>query len=118
MRFGCVLADAGYGLSAPFRQGPTTRGLAWDVGILRRLRLRRRQSKRWTRCVAAALLYSGAPLSHLKIYPVDVKLIWPIAGRGRPRKRYIPNIPSSAAEDMFADAKWQNVSGETGPKVD
>jgi SRSO17 transposase len=33
MRFGCVLADAGYGLSAPFRQGLTTRGLAWAVGI-------------------------------------------------------------------------------------
>jgi SRSO17 transposase len=28
VRFGCVLADAGYGLSAPFRQGLTTRGLA------------------------------------------------------------------------------------------
>jgi SRSO17 transposase len=26
VRFGCVLADAGYGLSAPFRQGPTERG--------------------------------------------------------------------------------------------
>ena len=25
VRFGCVLADAGYGLSAPFRQGLTTR---------------------------------------------------------------------------------------------
>ena len=33
MRFGCVLADAGYGLSPPFRQGLTTRGLAWAVGI-------------------------------------------------------------------------------------
>jgi len=28
MRFGCVLADAGY-VSAPFRQGLATRGLAW-----------------------------------------------------------------------------------------
>jgi SRSO17 transposase len=28
VRFGCVLADAGYGLSAPFRQGLTVRGLA------------------------------------------------------------------------------------------
>ena len=28
VRFGCVLADAGYGLSAPFRQGLTTRGAA------------------------------------------------------------------------------------------
>ncbi len=29
VRFGCVLADAGYGMSAPFRQGLTTRKLAW-----------------------------------------------------------------------------------------
>ena len=35
VRFGCVLADAGYGLSAPFRQGLTERGLAWAVGIPR-----------------------------------------------------------------------------------
>jgi len=30
-RFGCVLADAGYGLSAPFRQGLTARKLTWAV---------------------------------------------------------------------------------------
>jgi SRSO17 transposase len=83
-----VLADAGYGLSAPFRQGLTVRGLAWAVGIPH----------------------------HLKVYPVDVKLIWPVAGRGRPRKRYIPDILSSAAEDMLADAKWQNVSWRNGTK--
>jgi SRSO17 transposase len=88
VRFGCVLADAGYGLSAPFRQGLTARRLAWAVGIPR----------------------------HLKVYPVDVKLIWPAAGRGRPRKRYIPDILSSAAEDMLADAKWQNVSWRNGTK--
>src|SRR6201993_4885097 len=80
VRFGCVLADAGYGLSAPFRQGLTTRGLAWAVGIPR----------------------------HLKVYPVGVKLIWPVAARGRPRKRHIPDILSRAAEDMLANAKWQN----------
>jgi SRSO17 transposase len=28
-RFGCVLADAGYGLSAPFRQALSSRGLRW-----------------------------------------------------------------------------------------
>jgi SRSO17 transposase len=49
VRFGCVLADAGYGLSAPFRQGLTARKLAWAVGIPR----------------------------HLKVYPVGVRLIWP-----------------------------------------
>src|SRR5712672_2677246 len=86
VRFGCVLADAGYGLSAPFRQELTTRGLAWAVGIPR----------------------------HLKVYPVGVKLIWPVAGRGRPRKRHIPDVLSRAAEDMLADSKWQNVSWRNG----
>jgi SRSO17 transposase len=33
MRFDCVLADAGYGLSTPFRQGLTTRGLAHSSSI-------------------------------------------------------------------------------------
>src|SRR2546430_669220 len=82
VRFGCVLADAGYGLSAPFRQGLTARKLAWAVGIPR----------------------------HLKVYPVDVRMIWPIAGRGRPRKRYIPDILSMAAEDMLANARWRAIS--------
>src|SRR2546430_12230081 len=37
VRFGCVLADAGYGMSAPFRQRLTARKLAWAVGIPRPL---------------------------------------------------------------------------------
>src|SRR6201986_4667899 len=58
VRFGCVLADAGYGMSAPFRQGLTARKLSWAVGIP----------------------------PHLKVYPVGVPLIWPITKvRGRPR---------------------------------
>jgi SRSO17 transposase len=43
-------------------------------------------------------------------------MIWPIAGRGRPRKRYIPNILSMAAEDMLANAKWRAISWRTGTK--
>ena len=39
VRFRCVLADAGYGLSAPFRQGLTARKLAWAVGIPRHLKV-------------------------------------------------------------------------------
>ncbi|GHH16788.1 hypothetical protein GCM10008023_21210 [Sphingomonas glacialis] len=35
VRFGCVLADAGYGLSAPFRQALSACGLCWAVGISR-----------------------------------------------------------------------------------
>lgn len=33
-RVGGILADAGYGLSGPFRQALTERGLTWVVGIL------------------------------------------------------------------------------------
>jgi SRSO17 transposase len=88
VRFGCVLADAGYGLSAPFRQGLTARKLAWAVGIPR----------------------------HLKVYPADVRMTWPVARRGRPRKRHIPNVLSKAAEDMLATAKWQTISWRTGTK--
>ncbi len=88
VRFGCVLADAGYGLSAPFRQGLTARNLAWAVGIPR----------------------------HLKVYPVGVRLIWPVAKQGRPRRRHVPDILSVPAEDMLADAKWQTVSWRTGTK--
>jgi SRSO17 transposase len=88
VRFGCVLADAGCGLSAPFRQGLTARSLSWAVGIPR----------------------------HLKVYPAGVKLIWPKAARGRPRRRHIPDILSVAAEDMLADAKWQTVSWRNGTK--
>lgn len=35
VRFGTVLADAGYGASAMFRQGLSERGLRWAVGIAR-----------------------------------------------------------------------------------
>src|SRR3974377_2021810 len=89
VRFGCVLADAGYGLSEPFRQGVTGGGLAWAVGIPR----------------------------HLKVYPVDVKLIWPITKvRGKPRKHHVPDILSIAAEQMLASAKWKTVSWRSGTK--
>jgi SRSO17 transposase len=87
VRFGCVLADAGYGMSAPFRQGLTARKLAWAVGIPR----------------------------HLKVYPADVQMIRPVTLRGRPRQR-IPDTLSVAAQDMLATAKWQNISWRTGTK--
>jgi SRSO17 transposase len=88
VRFGCVLADAGYGLSAPFRQGLTARKLGCAVGIPR----------------------------HLKVYPAGVQMIYPVAGRGRPRKLHVPDILSMAAEDMLADASWQNISWRAGTK--
>lgn len=88
VRFGRVLADAGYGLSAPFRQGLSARGLAWAVGIPR----------------------------HRKVYPAGVALVFPIAGRGRPRQRHVPDQPSVAAEKMLAEVDWQLVSWRRGTK--
>src|SRR4051812_48838869 len=43
-------------------------------------------------------------------------MIWPVAGRARPRKRHIPNILSRAAEDLLATTKWQTISWRTGTK--
>jgi SRSO17 transposase len=88
VRFNCVLADAGYGQSALFRQELTARNLRWAVGIPR----------------------------HLKVYPADVRMIWPVAKRGRPRQRHVPDILSISAEDMLASAKWHTISWRTGTK--
>ncbi len=88
VQFGCVLADAGYGLSAPFRQALSARGLRWAVGI---------------------------PFKQ-KVYPADVALVFPVAGRGRPRKRHIPNSKSVAAETMLADAPWRLLTWRRGTK--
>ena len=88
VRFGCVLADAGYGLSASFRQGLSERGLTWAVGI---------------------------PYKQ-KVYPADVEMIFPVAGRGRPRQRHIPDAVSIGAQAMLEQAKWQTVSWRRGTK--
>jgi SRSO17 transposase len=88
VRFGCVLADAGYGQSASFRQELTARKLTWAVGVPR----------------------------HLKVYPADVRMVWPVAKRGRPRRRHIPDILSVPAEHMLAKANWQAISWRTGTK--
>lgn len=88
VRFGTVLADAGYGLSAPFRQGLSARKLQWAVGIPK----------------------------HQKVYPADVSLIFPDAGRGRPRKNPIPDTLSAAAEAVLSDASWTTLSWRNGTK--
>ena len=46
VRFGCVLADAGYGASAAFRQGLDARGLRWAVGQQPASRASRRSTAR------------------------------------------------------------------------
>lgn len=88
LRFGAVPADAGYGLSAPFRQALSVRDLRWAVGIPR----------------------------HQKVYPADVALIFPVAGRGRPRRRHIPDRKSLPAEAILAGATWRSISWRRGTK--
>lgn len=88
VRFGCVLADAGYGMSAPFRQALSERGLSWAVGIPGRQ----------------------------KVYPADVAMIFPISGRGRPRQHHIPDSKSLSAEKVLAEQPWKTVSWRRGTK--
>ena len=88
VRFGCVLADSGYGSSGPFRQALSKRGLLWAVGLSRRQ----------------------------NVYPADVGLIFPIAKAGKPRKYHIPDQPPVSAEALLAEGKWQKVSWRRGTK--
>jgi SRSO17 transposase len=62
-RFGCVLADSGYGSSGPFRQALSERGLLWAVGLSRRQ----------------------------NVYAADVALILPVSKTGKPRKYHVPD---------------------------
>jgi SRSO17 transposase len=87
-RFGCVLADAGYGSSGPFRQALCERGLLWAVGLSRRQ----------------------------NVYPADVALIFPVAPTGKRRKYHIPDRPPVSAEAMLTGEKWQKVSWRRGTK--
>jgi SRSO17 transposase len=87
-RFGCVLADSGYGSSGAFRQALSDRGLLWAVGLSRRQ----------------------------NVDPADVDLVFPVAGRGKPRKYHLPDKPPVAAEISLAAEKWQRVSWRRGTK--
>ena len=80
--FGAVLADAGYGISAPFRQGLSALGLLWAVGIPR----------------------------IQKVYPADVQLVLPPVTRGGPRKTLVPDEDAIAAEALLAKTSWQRIT--------
>jgi SRSO17 transposase len=88
LRFGLVLADAGYGASATFRHGLDARQLPWAVGIPR----------------------------IQKVYSTAVRLRWPRARMGRPRKTPVPNEEPRAAEAVLMAAKWRRVTWRQGTK--
>jgi SRSO17 transposase len=90
--WGCVLADAGYGISAAFRQALSARGLTWAVGIPR----------------------------IQKVYPRDVTTHMPVpaagARHGRTRRHPIPSVASTPAEQVLAAARWRRLTWRTGTK--
>ena len=88
VRFGCVLADSGYGSSGPFRQALSERGLLWAVGLSRRQ----------------------------NVYPADVELVFPVAKTGKRRKYHIPDQPPVSAEATLDGEKWRKVSWRRGTK--
>jgi SRSO17 transposase len=86
--FGCVLADAGYGSSAAFRQALSERGLLWAVGLSRRQ----------------------------TVYPADVALIFPVAKTGKRRQYHIPDRPPISADAMLAGETWRTISWRRGTR--
>jgi SRSO17 transposase len=89
VRFGRVLADAGYGASAAFRQGLSARGLTWAVGVLKTQ----------------------------NVYLRTVELLWPVARTGRPRKQPVPSEAPVPVEAMLEEAKWRRISWRRGTMI-
>ena len=88
VRFGCVLADAGYGNGAPFRQGLSACGLIWAVGVPRML----------------------------KVFTTEVNLLFPRANRGKPRQHPVPSETAEDAADVLAGSLWRRVVWRQGTK--
>jgi len=86
VRFGLVLADAGYGASAAFRHGLDARGLRWAVGIPRTQ----------------------------KVYDRDVRLIPPAGRKRRPAPDQEPQTAEAAlAGQRWRRVSWRG--GTKGP---
>jgi SRSO17 transposase len=88
VRFGCVLADAGYGASPDFRRGLDKRGLAWAVGV------------------ACTQL----------VYPTTVRLRPSLTPTGRPAKHPVPSRPPGSAAELLETQRWQRITWRSGTK--
>lgn len=90
--YGCVLADAGYGVSSCFRQALSARGLTWAVGIPR----------------------------VQKVYPPGVTTAMPAPRpaphQGRPRVHPVPSVRSAPAEQVLAATRWRRLTWRDGTK--
>ncbi len=86
VRFGTVLADAGYGASADdFRHGLDRRGLRWAVGIPR----------------------------NQKVYGAGVELVAPSTPRAR---KPVPSEDPRPADEVLAALSWRRVTWRQGTK--
>lgn len=93
LRFKVVLADAGYGNGASFRQGLSARSLQWVVGIQ----------------------------PHQKVYPLDVQVPHVVRThkRGRPQKHAVPDQAGRAVQVVLTDLppqSWRTVVWRPGSK--
>jgi SRSO17 transposase len=92
VRFGTVLADAGYGTCIEFRHGLTAQGLLWAVGV------------------------SGDQ----RLYPVNARARMPRdVERGPRRKNAVPTHVRRRAKDVIAqlgEASWRRISWRNGTK--
>jgi SRSO17 transposase len=90
LRFGCVLADAGYGACAEFRHGLSERHLDWAVGI-----------------VSTHNMYGEG---------VEVSMP-PPRGVGRPRRHPVTSEPPLSAQHFIEEhGVFRNVSWRAGTK--
>ena len=88
LRFGIVLADAGYGISAAFRQGLSARGLSWAVGIPR----------------------------IQKAFPAEVTMLAPPPARRPSTQSLVPATEAVSAEALLAEERWRAVAWRRGTK--
>jgi len=92
IRFGTVLADAGYGVCAEFRHGLTEQGLLWAVGII----------------------------SEQKLYPVNARSRMPRARVTGPRRvRALPTHTRRSAKEIImrrGEKAWRRISWRDGTK--
>jgi SRSO17 transposase len=88
VRFGCVLADAGYGISAVFRQALSARGLVWAVGIPR----------------------------IQKVFTAEVDMVAPPPARRPPSQSLVPATEAVSAEVLLQDQRWQTLTWRRGTK--
>jgi len=91
--FDTVLADAGYGTSAAFRQALSARGLRWAVGVL----------------------------SNPQVYPAEVTVTPPPPRRARgcPRTQPAPSMARASAQALLAPpgaAAWRRLTWRRGTK--